>query len=75
MPEKMSDEQYLVYLKRKYEELDANGDGKVSLLEFTQNTQGCSKELREFVWDHFNSNRDQGLSFEEYLASQGNQRN
>jgi Ca2+-binding EF-hand superfamily protein len=68
--QKTADEQRR-HLEAKYKELDVNGDGSITLDEFTKGTQGFAKELRKEVWDSFNTNGDEGLSLDEYLNNKG----
>jgi Ca2+-binding EF-hand superfamily protein len=71
MAKKMTDAEQRVHLEEKYRALDVNGDGSVTLDEFTKGTLGFAKDLRQEVWESFNSNQDNGLSLDEYLDSQG----
>ncbi len=71
MTKKMTAEEQRKHLEAKYKELDVNGDGRITLDEFTKGTQGSAKELRKEVWDSFNTNGDEGLSLDEYLDSKG----
>ncbi|MDD1000300.1 EF-hand domain-containing protein [Pseudomonas sp. TNT2022 ID642] len=70
MAKKMTDAEQRAHLEEKYRELDLDGDGSITLEEFSKNTQGFAKELRREVWESFNLNRDDGLDLDEYLASQ-----